>query len=191
MKLILGRQACFNGGWRAEVFPANPLPPEDADSGCDTETDTWLFDIEQDPEERENLAASRPEVVKTMRAMMREHAATSVQAFEAEPAEATRLCEEYASAHEGYLGPFMEQQTALPDVMARTTHLPRPVVSSGTGAWMPDGPSNDGHWEPGKREQQAGNHALRVQLTTSGGQSAEEERDELSAVMWASAGMNI
>ena len=79
-KLILGQQSCMQGQWVDELFPPSTLAWEQATgAGCDVETDTWLFDIDADPTERNNLAASKPDLLRAMRSLMREEAATAIQ----------------------------------------------------------------------------------------------------------------
>ena len=106
LKLILGEQQCFNGGW----MTADGVSP----SECDTDTQRWLFDIQADPEERQNLAETHSWALQAMTRLLMEHASTQTQFFRRPPAgfNVSAACSSYMAANDGHIGPFMEPETA-------------------------------------------------------------------------------
>lgn len=106
LKLILGEQQCFNGGW----MTADGVSP----SECDTDTQRWLFDIQADPEERQNLAETHSWALQAMTRLLMEHVSTQTQFFRTPPAgfNVSAACSSYIAANDGHIGPFMEPETA-------------------------------------------------------------------------------
>jgi hypothetical protein len=157
-KLILGQQSCMLGQWVDELFPPSTLAWEQATgAGCDVETDTWLFDIDADPTEKNNLAASKPDLLRAMRSLMREEAATAIQyAGPVQEAKVKGLCEEYVRAHDGYLGPFMDGEEEEEELLYELTGpivdlLVEPVTTTGASASAKGDAGDDGQWHPGLR----------------------------------------
>lgn len=98
-KLILGLQSYAM--WMAPVYPNSTTNhalevPFECGSGC-------LFNIQTDPSERVNLAASMPSKLEELQEMFRARNATRFEAPTI-PVDPT-VCNSYVSAHHGFLGP--------------------------------------------------------------------------------------
>ncbi len=110
-KIVLGEQ--YYGFWQGPTFPNASTEsnrsmfdlPVDCGLGC-------LFDIQSDPSETNDLAATNPTQLAIMRKRYFELNATQFDGPRCPPNPA--LCKQYVAAHHGYLGPIYKKGPPSP-----------------------------------------------------------------------------
>ena len=80
MKLINGHASTpsipYDGYWSNDPYTRTDPPKSGLAVKLDGKTDVWLFDLDADPTERNNLAAAKPDVVAKMLARLEELGST-------------------------------------------------------------------------------------------------------------------
>jgi len=108
-KLVIEKSKKGKGYWTSPMHPNETRIDKDDGPTCPK---GCVFDISKDPNEYVDLAASMPELLKKLTALLDSYVATKFQTSEIPGYDNCTTIEDYAKAHQGFGGPLCHKKAS-------------------------------------------------------------------------------